>query len=87
VIDRKGQMMLSCVTHGTHPWGGAVVCPTCRTTYQTHDENAERYAPEMCCGRRFMPPKTGNRNNFSANPICNACALKTGLALPKDVTN
>lgn len=78
-------MMLSCATHGTHPWAGCVVCVTCNSTYQTHDEKEPRYAPEKCCGRALMPQ--GGKKKFGARPICNACALKTGLTLPKDVTN
>ena len=78
-------MVLYCRQHGNAVWGGAVTFPKCNAIYQTHDEKAERYAPEFCCGVRFMPtdPNKLPSEDGTALAACNACAKKTGLALPE----
>jgi len=70
----KKPMILTCASHGRASWSGAVICPTCKTIYQTHDEHAERYAPEICCKVPLM--------SKTALPVCDTCAKEAGLKMP-----
>lgn len=74
MADEK--MELHCAEHGTEEWQGDIVCDACGQVFQTKDEAAPRYAPEVClCGLRLMPTKRAFLE-FTGRPVCSGCATK-----------
>jgi len=71
--------MLRCGKHGVAPWSGTLCCATCGRVYQTHNEQAPLYAPDVCaCGVRLAPTEAPGGGEFSGRPICTQCFI--GLA-------
>jgi hypothetical protein len=66
---------IACGVHGAKEWKGTVVCEHCGRKYQTSDESAPRYAPEVCdCGKRLMPDSAQLAGGgFTARAICSDC--------------
>lgn len=74
--ERAGPRTIKCGRHGRERWRGHIVCEGCDIHYQTHDEHAPSYAPEVCaCGLRLMPSTEDPREPFSARPVCPSCTL------------
>jgi len=70
---RERRRMLLCDTHGCIVWEQHVCCAACERVYQTTDEHAPQYAPEVCvCGARLHPAEDP-AVEFSARAICPRC--------------
>lgn len=70
---RRTGRLLACDTHGRLVWQQHICCAACERVYQTTDETAPNYAPELCvCGAR-LHPADDPAVEFAARPICPRC--------------
>jgi hypothetical protein len=64
-----------CERHGAQPWLATLVCANCRRVFQMADEQADRFAPEVCpCRSQLLPRPEGQRPQpYSARVCCTPC--------------
>jgi len=71
----EGRRHVRCDRHGTCAWLATIVCANCRRVFQTADERADRFAPEVCpCRSQLLPRPEGQRPEpYSARVCCTPC--------------
>jgi hypothetical protein len=71
----EGRRQVRCERHGVQPWLATIVCANCRRVFQVADEQADRFAPEVCpCRSQLLPrPEAERPQPYSARVCCTPC--------------